>query len=51
LNRTPAEGEIAIDPFGDDPGLSGNSMAEVSEEVVSPYDVFADDPPLSERPE
>ena len=51
LNRAPAEGEIAIDPFGDDPGLSGNSMAEVSEEVVSPYDVFADDPPLSERPE
>jgi len=51
LNLTPADGEITVDPFGDDPGLSERSVAEVAEVADPPYDVFADDPPLLERPE
>ncbi len=51
LNRPPAEGGVTADPFGDDPILSGEAVTEVAERVDPPYDVFADDPPLSEQPE
>lgn len=50
LNRLPAEGGVTVDPFGDDPRLSEESVTEVAEGVDPPYDVFADDPPLSEAP-